>query len=144
MTRLILSLLPRPRRPIAYIYPDVSIKKCVQIMMEQDIGALVVANDDNILGILSERDIVRRAVGMANDLEHLTAGDALCSNITILSADDEIEMAMQSMLEKKRRHVLVREGRDIVAIISIGDILFDLLEDNQRTIEHLENYIHTY
>ena len=144
MTRLILSLLPKPRRPIAYIYPDVSIKKCVQIMMEQDIGALVVANDENILGILSERDIVRRAVGMAKDPEHLTAGDALCSNITILNAEDAVEMAMQAMLEKKRRHILVREAGDVIAILSIGDILFSLLEDNQRIIEHLENYIHTY
>ena len=144
MTRLILSVLPKPRRPISYVYPDVAIKQCVETMVEQDIGALVISDDYNVLGILSERDIIRHCVMPGLDINKTTAQEVCCANVTILKIEDTVEKAMQVITATKRRHVLVEEQGQVVAIVSIGDILFSLLEDNQRVIEQLENYIHTY
>ena len=144
MTRLILSVLPKPRRPIRFVYPDVVIKQCIEIMVEQDIGALVLSDDQNVLGILSERDILRNCVMSGRDINSMSAQEAACANISIVKIEDSIEKVMQVITATKRRHVLVEEQGQIVAIVSIGDILFSLLEDNQRVIEQLENYIHTY
>ncbi|WP_188883538.1 CBS domain-containing protein, partial [Alicyclobacillus cellulosilyticus] len=70
--------------------------------------------------------------------------EVMCADITILSITDTIEKAMEAMTLTKRRHILIEEDEKIVAIVSIGDILYNLLEDRAKTIEHLEKYIHTY
>jgi CBS domain-containing protein len=144
MANLIHSILPQPRRPIAYIHPDVSVAQCVAMMVQDNIGALVVTDDENILGIVSERDIVRALVHKGLSPVSTTVSDVLCAAITILKSSDTVEQAMEAMTYTKRRHILVSEEGKIIAILSIGDLLFNLLEDKARVIEQLENYIHTY
>ncbi|MCC5791629.1 MAG: CBS domain-containing protein [Legionellaceae bacterium] len=144
MSRLILSLLPKPRRPIARVQPDVSVQQCLAIMLAQDIGALLLVDDNNVVGILSERDLVRNCLNKGLDIHTTTAGDVAYADISVLQIDDTIEQAMQVMTSTKRRHVLIEEHGELAAMISIGDILYYLLDDNQRVIEQLENYIHTY
>ena len=144
MANLIHSILPQPRHPIAYVNPDVSIAQCVEIMIQHNIGALVVGDDENILGILSERDIVRGLVHSGLSPNKTKASDILHADITILSSSDTIEMAMAAVTFTKRRHILVAEEGKVIAILSIGDLLFNHIEDKDRVIEQLENYIHTY
>lgn len=146
MADLIHSVLPRPRRDIAYIHPEESIRKCIDLMTELDIGAVVVVDEHKkLLGMVSERDIVRSCLHQCVNLETGKVADVVCKDVTILSSNDVVEKAMQAMTKTKRRHVLIRdEGDEFIAILSIGDLLFHLLEDKARTIEHLENYIHTY
>ena len=149
MTDLIHSVLPTPRRKIAYIYPDDSVKKSIHLMAELDIGALVVVDNDKnnkLIGILSERDIVRAFLNKGIiDLEKTKVSDVVCRTVTILSPHDSVETAMEAMTATKRRHILIRdESEELIAIISIGDLLYHLLEDKDRVIKQLENYIHTY
>lgn len=144
MTRLIFSLLPTPRRPITYVYPDVVIKQCIETMGVENIGALVVADEENVIGILSERDIIRHCLMDNYDTSRITAREVCCADISILQVEDSIEKAMEVISQTKRRHLLVEEQGKTVAIVSIGDILFNFLEDNRRIIEQLKNYIHTY
>lgn len=146
MADLIHSVLPRPRRDIAYIHPEESIRKCIDLMIELDIGAVVVVDEHKkLLGMVSERDIVRSCLHQCVNLETGKVADVVYKDVTILSSNDVVEKAMQAMTKTKRRHVLIRdEGDEFIAILSIGDLLFHLLEDKARTIEHLENYIHTY
>lgn len=144
MANLIHSILPRPRHTIAYVNPDVSVSQCVAIMIQHNIGAVVVGDEDNVLGILSERDVVRELVHKDASPTSTVASDILHSDVTILQSSDTVEMAMEAIIYTKRRHILVAENKKIIAIISIGDLLFNLLEDKKRVIEHLENYIHTY
>ncbi|CAM2799540.1 CBS domain protein [Legionella steigerwaltii] len=146
MADLIHNALPMPRRKIIYIHPDDSVKKSIDIMTEYDIGALVVVDNDNkLVGIVSERDIVRSCLHKCVNLEKGKVSDVVNKDITILSPNDVVEKAMQAMTATKRRHVLIRDENDeLIAILSIGDVLYHLLEDKARVIEHLENYIHTY
>ena len=144
MTRLILSLLPSPRRSITYVYPDIVIQQCVETMMSENIGALVVADEENVIGILSERDIIRHCFAKDADANKITAREACCANISVLKVEDSVEKAMEVITMTKRRHILIEEHGKTGAILSIGDLLFSLLEDNRRVIEQLENYIHTY
>ena len=144
MASLIHSILPVPRHPIIYTHPDVSVAQCVSIMVQHNIGALVVTDDDNLLGILSERDIVRALVNEGLSLTSTTASDIMCADVSVLKSSDVVEKAMEVITYTKRRHILVSEEGKLIAILSIGDLLLNLLEDKTRVIEQLENYIHTY
>ncbi|GGI80974.1 CBS domain-containing protein [Legionella impletisoli] len=144
MAHILRSLLPQPRRPIVKVYPDVVVKQGVELMVHENIGALVVADEDDFYGVLSERDIIRFVVYKDLSPETTKISEVMCADITILSITDTIEKAMEAMTLTKRRHILIEEDEKIVAIVSIGDILYNLLEDRAKTIEHLEKYIHTY
>lgn len=146
MADLIHNVLPMPRRKIIFIHPDDSVKKSIDMMTHFDIGALVVVdNSNNLIGIVSERDIVQTCLHQCVNLETAKVSDVVHKEVTILSPNDPVEKAMQAMTETKRRHVLIcDENNDFIAILSIGDLLYHLLEDKTRVIEQLENYIHTY
>lgn len=146
MADLIHTVLPRPRREIIFIHPDESIRKCIDLMTELDIGALVVVDKhEKLVGMVSERDIVRSCLHKCVNMETGKASDVVYKDVTVLSPHDLVEEAMEAMTMTKRRHVLVRDDNGkFIAIISIGDLLYHLLEDKARTIEHLEKYIYTY
>lgn len=142
MAYLIDSILSKPPRPIAFITPDSTVAQCIEKMMALDIGALVVSDGDAILGIISERDIVRCAgLHRGVDSRKITAEQILYPTMSELQTHDTIEKAMQVITRTKRRHVLVRNKGQLVAILSIGDVLYHLLDDKMREIKHLENYI---
>lgn len=144
MANLIHNVLPRPPRKITFIKPDDTIKKCIDLMAEHNIGALVVLDDDHKLtGIVSERDIVFSCLHKGLNPHTTKASEVAFTNVSVLSPHDHVEKAMQTMTDTKRRHVLIYEKDELIAILSIGDLLFYLLEDKAREIEHLEHYIHT-
>lgn len=146
MADLIHSVLPMPRREIIFIHPEDTIRKCIDLMTELDIGALVVVDKHNqLIGIVSERDIIRSCLHQCVNLETGKVSEVVYTEVTILSPNDVVEKAMQAMTSTKRRHILIRDEKGaFVAILSIGDLLYHILEDKSRIIEHLENYIHTY
>lgn len=142
MANIIYSILPQPRRPITYIHPDISVAQCIEIMVQENIGALVVTDDDNIQGIISERDIILALDNNQLSLDSIKASDILHAETTVLQSSDTVEMAMKAITYTKRRHVLVAEDGKIIAILSIGDLLLHLHENSARVIEQLESYIH--
>ena len=144
MTNLIYSALPSPRRAIVFIEPNLSVKACVALMSTKNIGALVICGEDkSLLGMVTEREVVRNCVHRGLDPNKTTALDIAYADISILDANDPVEKAMETITNTKRRHVLIHEDGELTAILSIGDLLFYLLEDKSRLIEHLEKYIHS-
>lgn len=143
MTQLIYSALPQPRRPLVSVPPVVSVSQCIAMMTNQNIGALVVLDEEKIIGIVSERDIVRATIKKDFDLYKTTALEVAYPEFSILNINDPVELAMEIITMTKRRHVLVADNGELVAILSIGDLLLFLLEDKTRVIEQLENYIHS-
>lgn len=144
MAHLIHSVLPVPPRKLIYVSPEDTIEKCMDLMAEFNIGALVVLNKEkHLMGIVSERDIVFSCLHKNRDIKTVSASEVLFSKVTVLSSHDTVEKAMQAMSETKRRHILICEKEKLLAILSIGDLLYHLLEDKAREIEHLEHYIYT-
>ncbi len=142
MSNLIYSILPNPPREIVFVHPDVSVAQCVEMMVHSNIGALVVTDDNNLLGIVSERDVVKGLIKHGSNLLNVKASDILCADVTVLKPTDTVETAMAVITETKRRHVLIAEEGKLIAIVSIGDVLFNLLIHKAREIQELENYIH--
>lgn len=144
MADLIHTVLPMPPRKVVCISSDDTLKACIDTMAEMNIGALVVIDkEEKLIGILSERDIVFSCLHKGFNIKTAKASEVVYTNITILSPHDEVEKAMQAMTDTKRRHILIQEKDTLIAILSIGDMLFHLLENKARVIEQLENYIHT-
>ncbi len=146
MAHLIYSALPQPRRPIVYVHPHVTVSQCVEVMTKQDIGALVLRDEitHKIIGMVTERDVLRSCLHYGLDPDKARAVDIAYVDFSVLNLFDPVEKAMEIITKTKRRHVLVSDEGELVAILSIGDLLFHLLEDKTRVIEQLENYIHTY
>lgn len=144
MANIIHSALPNPRRPIIYIEPSLNAKACVSLMTSHNIGALVVCREDKkLIGMLTEREVVRNCVHQGLNPSQTQAQDIAYTEVSILDINDPLEMAMETMTRTKRRHLLVREHGELIAVLSIGDLLFHLLEEKARVIQHLENYIHS-
>ena len=143
MSQPILSILPNPRRPIAFVKPDTTALTCAKKMRDEDIGALVVHDIDTLIGIVSERDLVRACLSKSLDPTLMTAFDLAYKHVQILDAKDSIEKAMEVITHTKRRHVLISEEGQLTAVLSIGDLLFYLLDHKSRVIDHLEQYINT-
>lgn len=141
MANLIQGILPEPKRPITSVHPDMLIKQCVKIMNDENIGALLVTDDTNTMGIVSERDIVRSLNYGGMSLESATAADILHADVAILKPSDTIEMAMAVITETKRRHILIAKNGQLIAMLSIGDILLSLLNSKSQMIDQLTNYI---
>ncbi|KTD18991.1 CBS domain-containing protein [Legionella jordanis] len=144
MAHLIFSALPQPRRSIIYVSPTLTAAECVKKMTEDDIGALVVRDEEKLYGIVSERDVLRACLYNGLNPFSTPAADIAFTAVSLLNLFDPVEKAMEVITQTKRRHVLIEDKGEIVAILSIGDLLLHLLEDKTRVIEQLENYIHTY
>lgn len=143
MAYLIYSILPNPRRPVVFVDHKVPVIDCVRMMNDQNIGALVVRKGHTIQGLVSERDVVRSCVLQGKDPLTTPVGDIAFRDFSTLDINESVETAMQTITNTRRRHLLVTEHGDLVAMLSIGDVLLHLLEDRARHIQHLENYITT-
>lgn len=141
MSNLLHSILPTPNRPIKCVPADLTVAECVKMMVDNDIGALVIGDKKHFLGIVSERDIVRALVYQGRSAELTKVSDIVYKNVTVLSPNDTVDSAMNAITQNKRRHVLISENEELIAIVSIGDVLFNLIEEKARDIEQLKNYI---
>jgi CBS domain-containing protein len=138
------SLLDRKGDLVTTIEPTATLAAAAKVLGERRIGALVVTGPDHhIMGIISERDIVR-AVGEqgARALE-TSVGETMTRKVVTCTRDDTIVAVMERMSEGKFRHVPVVEQGRLAGIISIGDVVKSRLEDMERESAALRDYIRT-
>jgi CBS domain-containing protein len=123
------------------IGPSNSIRDALSLLAQYDIGALIVTNDaDELVGILSERDIVRRAV-VENDIMALNIGDVMTKNVIVGVPQDELISVAHTMTERRFRHLPIVDGRRVVGIISIGDVLKAQRDTYRGQIDTLETQV---
>lgn len=141
MASLISSLLTN--RELIYTQSNVSVRQIVELMASNKIGAVIVQDEDALVGIISERDIVRKVVNQGLNPDATTAADIVYSDVTILDKNEPVSKAMQVVTDTRRRHVLVSSNGEVVDIVSIGDLMLNVLSEQSNTIEQLENYIYS-
>ena len=122
-----------------------SVKECAELMAMHKIGSLPVkdSHTDQIIGIISERDMTRNLVAKGLNADTLNAVDIAYTDFNLLDSHESIEKAMTTITETKRRHLLITEGGKVVSILSIGDLMKHVLEEKLIVIEQLENYINS-
>lgn len=135
------SILSTKGWEIISIRPDQSIAEAVKLLAERNIGALVVADDaGSLLGIISERDIIRMAA-VDRNVFTLPVSEVMTKRVVVGLPEDDVISVAHTMTEKRFRHLPIIEGDRLVGIISIGDILKAQRDQFMGEIDTLETQI---
>jgi CBS domain-containing protein len=123
------------------IAPEATVYEALQLMADKNIGALVVVKDRKVVGIFSERDYARKVILHGKSSKTVTVGELMTKEVLYVSPDDTIENCMALMTAKRARHLPVLENSHLVGVVSIGDVVKEIISDREFTIQQLEKYI---
>jgi CBS domain-containing protein len=126
---------------VATISPDTSVTELLAGMAERNIGAMVVVGSDGVLGIVSERDVVRRLNEHGSDLLGLPVSEIMTTMVVTCAPGDAVDDLTTLMTENRVRHVPVIENGELAGIVSIGDVVKTRMEELQTEQEQLQTYI---
>ena len=123
------------------ITPSISVFEALQKMAEFDVGALVILDAGRLVGIFSERDYARKLILHGKSSKETRVEEIMTTRVVCIGPDRSAEECMALMTDKRVRHLPVLEDKKVVAVISIGDVVREMIEDQKHTIEQLEQYI---
>jgi len=118
-----------------------TVLEAVTLMSDTDISALMVLDGEAVAGIITERDFVRRVARMERSSYATTVGDVMTRNLITVGPLDRSRFCMQLMIEKNLRHLPVLEDGKLVGLLSIRDLVKDVIAEQDGLINHLEQYI---
>lgn len=136
----ICDILRRKGLEVVTIAPDRTILEAVQVLVEHNIGAVVVVDGPSPIGILSERDILRLTARAAS-LATLRVREAMTTDLVTGNVNDELRHVMDVMSQHRIRHLPIMDGSNLDGIVSIGDLVNELRRDAETENQHLKQYI---
>ncbi|MBV7561331.1 MULTISPECIES: CBS domain-containing protein [unclassified Pseudomonas] len=131
-------------KPISNVYsvtPDSSVFAAVKLMAEKGIGALVVLEGERLAGIVSERDYVRKVAVQERSPANLKVSEIMTAKVITVSPSEDARHCMELMTNGRLRHLPVVEDGRLVGLLSIGDLVKDIISQQENLIQHLEQYI---
>ena len=123
------------------ISPNATVLEAIKIMADKGVGALVVAEDEKVVGIFSERDYTRKIALMERTSESTLVSDIMTSKVISVSLNHTVEECLQLMTDRHLRHLPVLDQEKLVGFISIGDLVKAAMDDQKKLIEQLQQYI---
>jgi len=139
--RNVRHLLEAKAPEIFSIGPDAPVIDAVRLMAEQHIGALLVMDGAQLVGIVSERDYARKIVLQGRSSSNTPVREIMTSDVISVGCDDTIDHCMQIVTDKRIRHLPVVRADEVVGVVSIGDLVKAVIEDQQLELEQLQRYI---
>lgn len=143
MNAPISALLDRKGRSVFSVLPSVTISEAVAEMNRQRVGCMLVIDEGGLVGVFTERDVLKRVVGAGVDPTRTRVAEVMTANVITVAPDATVEQAMVIFTEKRCRHLPVVEQGRLVGTISIGDITRWMADSSRAEAEHLKNYITT-
>ena len=129
---------------IVSVTPETTVLEAVTIMADSDISALMVLRGEQVEGIITERDFVRRVARLERSAYATTVGEVMTSSLITVGPQDRTRYCMQLMIERNLRnlrHLPVLEDGKLVGLLSIRDLVKDVVAEQEGLIQHLEQYI---
>ena len=123
------------------ISPDATVLEALQEMADRNVGALVVLSEGEVVGLVSERDYARKVILKGRFSKDIQVHEIMTHKVVCASSKHKMDACMAIMTEKRVRHLPILENGQLAGIISIGDVVKAIIEDQQFTIEQLEHYI---
>ena len=134
------DLLKAKFTQVWYVTPTSTVSDALKLLAEQQIGAVLVVEAGKIVGIFSERDFARKALLREVNLG-TPVGDLMVRGVYYVTPDQSVESCMAMMTAKRFRHLPVLEDGKLVGVISIGDVIRQIMSEKDSTIQSLEDYI---
>ncbi|MDQ7983389.1 CBS domain-containing protein [Pseudomonas sp. G34] len=131
-------------KPISNVYsvtPDSSLFAAMKLMAEKGIGALVVLDGERLAGIVSERDYVRKVAVQERSPVNMKVSDIMTDKVITVAPSEDARHCMELMTDGRLRHLPVVEDGSLVGLLSIGDLVKDIISHQEDLIQHLEQYI---
>jgi CBS domain-containing protein len=135
------EILRSKGRNVVTITRERTVLEAVKILEENNIGGIVVMEGDRPVGIVTERDVLRLTARSPGELGSITVSSVIVRELIVARPEDQLREAMQVMTEERIRHLPVMEGKQLVGIISIGDLLNACRIVAERENAHLREYI---
>ena len=123
------------------VEPKATIFEALEIMSEKEIGALLVMEDGKLTGIFSERDYARKVILKGKSSKETLVEELMTKKVFYIDSQKTINDCMAMMTAKRIRHVPVIEDNQVMGIVTIGDVVNQIISEQEVTINHLENYI---
>jgi CBS domain-containing protein len=115
--------------------------EAIQMMADKHVGALPVTRNGELVGVISERDYARKVILLGRSSAETPVWQIMSSPVVTVTPEDDVRQCMQVMTEKRIRHLPVVDSGRMVGMISIGDLVRAVIEEQEQTIEHLERFI---
>ena len=131
----------KPEQTVHTITPAASVFDAVKQMAEKSIGALVVTEGEQVVGIITDRDYARKVILMARSSKETPVRDIMTSSVMYVRCDHTNEECIVLMTENRLRHLPVMDSGKLVGLISIGGLVKDIISEQNFIIEQLEHYI---
>ena len=141
MTTSVRQLLAGKGRAIYSVEPQAPVLEAIRLMAEHHVGALLVMTGEVLNGIVSERDYARKVILLGRSSAATPVRDIMSTPVISVSLDDTIPKCMQLMTDHRVRHLPVTDGGRVTGMVSIGDLVRNLIVEQQFTIHQLEHYI---
>ncbi len=135
------DILRRKSNQVFSIPPTATVYDALTLMSEKNLGGVLVMNGDQLAGIFTERDYARKVILLGRASKDTPITEVMTSSVRTIGRDTEIDDCMKMMTEKTIRHLPVVENGKVVGLVSIGDVVKFLIEEQKGIIEHLQSYI---
>ena len=141
MTTVAQILNAKPEQAVHTTAPGTSVYDAVKLMAEKNVGALVVVDSGKVAGMFTERDYARKIVLMARSSKETAVREIMTAPVLYVSPRQSNEACMALMTENRLRHLPVMESGRLVGLVSIGDLVKDIISEQKFIIRQLEHYI---
>jgi len=140
-TTSIRLLLDTKGKDVYSLSPEDSVFQAIETMATKSVGALLVLQEEKLVGIVSERDYARKVILKGRHSKESLIREIMTSPVTYISPSCTVDEAMALMTEKRIRHLPVVDGERVVGVVSIGDLVKHIIDEQAATIGHLHAYI---
>ncbi|MFN0215437.1 MAG: CBS domain-containing protein [Saprospiraceae bacterium] len=134
-------LASKAKSAVYSVAPTQMVIEALELMSARNIGAVMVLQNERLVGIFSERDYARKGILQDRKAKSTPVSEVMTANVFTVSPDASIEECMQIMSERKFRHLPVLNGSEVVGLISVSDVVAAIIREQQFRIESLEQYI---
>ncbi len=135
------ELLSKRSSTLWLVKPDDTVFDALKLLADYEIGALMVMENGKLVGIVSERDYTRKIALQGKNSKEALVSDIMTKDVLVIAPNTRTRQCMALMSEKRIRHLPVMDGDTVIGMISIRDIMDDIIADHELTIAQLESYI---
>jgi CBS domain-containing protein len=139
--KTISQFLDQSKRPVYSVGPNATVREALEIMAQHNIGALLVLHGSALAGIFSERDYARKVTLKGKSSSDLKVSEIMTSKVITIDTKHTVDQCMQIMTDNHIRHLPIMNGDNVIGLISIGDVVREMIAYQKSMIDQLQTYI---